>query len=68
MHVTQEVKTILDLYEGDNAGVKANLVRILSSGKLAGTGSIIGRNTFQRPRQVAMEMPSKITDIYLGKA
>jgi class I fructose-bisphosphate aldolase len=31
-------------------------------------GSIIGRNTFQRPKEQALEMLSKIVDIYLGKA
>ena len=31
-------------------------------------GSIIGRNTFQRPRADALAMLSTITDIYLGKA
>jgi class I fructose-bisphosphate aldolase len=31
-------------------------------------GSIIGRNTFQRPREEALEMLSKIIDIYQGKA
>ena len=30
-------------------------------------GSIIGRNTFQRPKKDALEMLSKIIDIYLGK-
>jgi fructose-bisphosphate aldolase, class I len=33
-----------------------------------GNGSIIGRNTFQRPKEEALEMLSKIIDIYLGKA
>jgi fructose-bisphosphate aldolase, class I len=33
-----------------------------------GSGSIIGRNTFQRPKEVALEMLNKIIDIYLGKA
>jgi class I fructose-bisphosphate aldolase len=33
-----------------------------------GNGSIIGRNTFQRPRAEAMAMLDKIVDIYLGKA
>jgi class I fructose-bisphosphate aldolase len=33
-----------------------------------GNGSIIGRNAFQRPREVALEMVSKIVDIYLNKA
>ena len=31
-------------------------------------GSIIGRNTFQRPKETALEMLDKIIDIYLGKA
>jgi fructose-bisphosphate aldolase, class I len=31
-------------------------------------GSIIGRNTFQRPREQALEMLNRIVDIYLGKA
>jgi class I fructose-bisphosphate aldolase len=33
-----------------------------------GNGSIIGRNTFQRPRDEAIEMLSKLIDIYKGKA
>jgi class I fructose-bisphosphate aldolase len=33
-----------------------------------GNGSIIGRNTFQRPRDKALELLGKLTDIYLGKA
>lgn len=32
-----------------------------------GNGSIIGRNTFQRPRSEALELLKDITDIYLGK-
>ena len=30
MRITQKVKTILDWYQGDPPGVKANLARILS--------------------------------------
>ena len=41
MRVTQTVKKILGWYEGDNPGVKANLARILSTGKLAGTGKVV---------------------------
>ena len=41
MRVTQKVKKILDWYEGDNPGVKANLARILSTGKLGGTGKLV---------------------------
>ncbi|MEM7211774.1 MAG: class I fructose-bisphosphate aldolase [Pseudomonadota bacterium] len=33
-----------------------------------GNGSIIGRNTFQRPRAEAIEMLNKLIDIYKGKA
>lgn len=32
-----------------------------------GNGSIIGRNIFQRPRDEALTLLEKITDIYLGK-
>lgn len=32
-----------------------------------GNGSIIGRNTFQRPREEALEMLNNLADIYLGK-
>ena len=33
-----------------------------------GNGSIIGRNTFQRPRAEALEMLGKLIDIYKGRA
>ncbi|MEO0999648.1 MAG: class I fructose-bisphosphate aldolase [Pseudomonadota bacterium] len=33
-----------------------------------GNGSIIGRNTFQRPRADALEMLGKLVDIYKGRA
>src|SRR5881227_2283781 len=41
MRVTQKVKKILDWYEGDPPGVKANLARILCTGKLGGTGRLV---------------------------
>lgn len=41
MKITQKVKTILSHYESDNPGTKANLARLLMSGKLAGTGKMI---------------------------
>jgi len=41
MRMTQKVKKILSYYESDNAGTKANLARILMTGKLAGTGKMI---------------------------
>lgn len=33
-----------------------------------GNGSIIGRNTFQRPRDKALDLLARLTEIYLGKA
>ena len=41
MKVTQRVKKILDNYESDNPGTKANLARILMQGKLGGTGKVV---------------------------
>src|SRR5208283_3356661 len=41
MRVTQRVKKILDGYESDNPGTKANLARILMEGKLGGTGKLV---------------------------
>ncbi len=41
MRVTQRVKRILDHYESDNPGTKANLARILMEGKLGGTGRLV---------------------------
>src|SRR5579883_3612644 len=41
MKVTQRVKRILDNYESDCPGTKANLARILMTGRLAGTGRLV---------------------------
>jgi len=41
MIFTPAVKAILDNYESDNPGVKANLARILMNGRLGGTGKLI---------------------------
>src|SRR5690606_28841509 len=41
MKVSQRVKKILDNYESDNPGTKANLARILMQGKLGGTGKLV---------------------------
>ena len=43
-----------------------NEIRQLRDG--GATGSIVGRNAFQRPREEALELLSRIVDIYLGKA
>ncbi len=39
--VTERVKKILDCYESDNPGTKANLARVLMHGKLGGTGKLL---------------------------
>lgn len=41
MKVSKRVKEILSWYESDNAGTKANLARILCTGRLAGTGKMV---------------------------
>ena len=41
MALTAQVKKIIDCYENENAGVKGNLVRMLNTGKLAGTGKMV---------------------------
>ena len=41
MRMTNNVKKVLSNYESDNPGVKANLARILMSGKLGGTGKLV---------------------------
>jgi fructose-bisphosphate aldolase, class I len=41
MAITEQVRRILDNYESDNPGTKANLARILLQGKLGGTGRLV---------------------------
>ena len=41
MKVTRKVREILSWYESDNPGTKANLARILCTGRLAGTGKMV---------------------------
>ncbi|HYE00576.1 MAG TPA: class I fructose-bisphosphate aldolase [Alphaproteobacteria bacterium] len=41
MKLTKRVRDILSNYEGDNAGTKANLARLLMEGRLGGTGKMI---------------------------
>jgi fructose-bisphosphate aldolase, class I len=41
MMISERVKKILDGYESDNPGTKANLARILMQGKLGGTGKLV---------------------------
>jgi fructose-bisphosphate aldolase, class I len=41
MKITPKVRRILDNYESDTPGTKANLARILMQGKLGGTGKLV---------------------------
>ena len=41
MRITERVRTILGYYESDNPGTKANLARILTQGRLGGTGRLV---------------------------
>ncbi|OYW13081.1 MAG: fructose-bisphosphate aldolase, partial [Rhodospirillales bacterium 12-54-5] len=41
MAVTRKVKEILSWYESDNAGTKANLARMLMTGRLGGSGKMV---------------------------
>ncbi len=41
MKISGPVKAILDNYESDNPGTKANLARMLMAGKLGGTGKLV---------------------------
>ena len=41
MRVSPLVRRMLTWYEGENPGVKANLARILCTGRLAGTGKVV---------------------------
>lgn len=49
----------------DAAGIYQEITAIRDGG---GNGSIIGRNTFQRPREEALKMLDDIVRIYQGKA
>jgi class I fructose-bisphosphate aldolase len=76
MELTDPVKRILDAFNGrrivvfsggeakDLDGVFAEVRAIRDGG---GNGSIIGRNTFQRPKAEALDMLGKIIKIYQGK-
>ncbi|HYB56629.1 MAG TPA: class I fructose-bisphosphate aldolase [Alphaproteobacteria bacterium] len=48
----------------DEAGLLAEVRAVRDGG---GTGSIIGRNSFQRPREEALRLLDTIVDIYKGK-
>ncbi|MDD2324898.1 MAG: class I fructose-bisphosphate aldolase [Alphaproteobacteria bacterium] len=41
MSLTKRVRDILDKYEGETAGTKANLARMLMAGRLSGTGKMV---------------------------
>ena len=49
----------------DTDGLLAEIREIRDGG---GTGSIVGRNSFQRPKDRALDLLGRIADIYKGKA
>ena len=49
----------------DEASSLLDEVRGVQEG--GGFGSIIGRNSFQRPKEEALKLLDQITDIYAGK-
>jgi class I fructose-bisphosphate aldolase len=70
-HVVQSCfagKRIVVFSGGESKGLDGlyDEVRALRDG--GANGSIIGRNTFQRPREEALAMLTKIIEIYQGKA
>jgi class I fructose-bisphosphate aldolase len=70
-HVVQSCfggRRIVVFSGGESKGLEGlyDEVRALRDG--GANGSIIGRNTFQRPREEALAMLNKIIEIYQGKA
>jgi class I fructose-bisphosphate aldolase len=53
---------------GESKGLEGLFDEIRELRDGGANGSIIGRNTFQRPREEALAMLAKIIEIYLGKA
>ena len=60
-------KRIVIFSGGASKGEDDIYKEIAEINKGGGNGSIIGRNTFQRPREEALAMLDKIIGIYLGK-
>ena len=60
-------KRIVIFSGGASKGLDAVYDEIRQIRDGGGNGSIIGRNTFQRPREDALDMLNKIVNIYLGK-
>jgi class I fructose-bisphosphate aldolase len=53
---------------GESKGLEGLYEEIRGLRDGGANGSIIGRNTFQRPREDALAMLAKIIEIYLGKS
>ena len=70
-HVMQSAfngKRVVVFYGGEAKDLDGVYEEIRGLRDGGANGSIIGRNTFQRPKELAMEMLNKIVDIYLNKA
>ena len=69
-HVVQSCfggRRIVVFSGGESKGLDGLYEEVRSLRDGGANGSIIGRNTFQRPKAEAIEMLGKIIDIYLGK-
>ena len=58
----------IDLSGGAVYHERMQSLKCFASPAQGGNGSIIGRNTFQRPREDALAMLDTIIKIYQGKA
>ena len=69
-HVMQSAfngKRVVVFSGGEAKGLDAVFEEIKGLRDGGASGSIIGRNTFQRPKDQALDMLGKVIDIYLGK-
>ncbi len=60
-------KRVVVFSGGEAKGLAAVFEEIKGLRDGGASGSIIGRNTFQRPKDQAMDMLGKVIDIYLSK-
>ncbi len=67
MQATFNGKRVVVFSGGEAKGLDAVFEEIRGLRDGGASGSIIGRNTFQRPKEQALDMLGKIIDIYLSK-
>ena len=70
-HVTQACfngRRLVVFSGGEAKGSEPLLAEARAIHAGGGNGSIVGRNSFQRPKDKALDLLGKMTDVYLGKA